>query len=138
MPADAPYPSAEKMIGFFNLPLAADTKIFGGTLVAVNASGEALPAADTTGLKVLGRAEATVDNTGGSAGDKRISVKRGIFRVENSASNAVTAAHVGLQVDIEDDTIVSLAGAGNGVAAGICISVDGDHVIVDTMLAPAL
>ena len=46
----------------FELDVAAATTIYAGTLVAIDASGNAKPAADAAGLRVIGRAEEDVDN----------------------------------------------------------------------------
>ena len=50
------------------VPVAAGAVIDGGTLVAVNATGFAVPAAGTSGLTVVGVAGERVDNTGGADG----------------------------------------------------------------------
>ena len=47
--------------------VATGEKIFAGAIVARNAAGYALAAADAAGLVVVGRAEKTVDNTAGGA-----------------------------------------------------------------------
>ena len=76
-------------------PVAAATKIFGGGLNAVNESGHVVPAADMAGLKVVGTSEEYVDNSGGAAGDKLARSRRGrAFKFKNSATNAVTSAHL--------------------------------------------
>ena len=57
-------------------PVEADTKIYLGSMVALNAAGNAAPATTATGLKVIGRADAkhggaageNADNTDGAAG----------------------------------------------------------------------
>ena len=49
-------------------PVAADTWIFNGSMVALDASGNALPAAPT-GTVMRGVALDEADNTGGAAGD---------------------------------------------------------------------
>lgn len=65
---------------YYSYPVAAATKIYAGTQVCLDASGNAVPAADATGLtRVVGRAEEQVDNSSGAAGDKYITVKAGIF-----------------------------------------------------------
>jgi hypothetical protein len=50
------------------LPVAADTVIWVGSLTATNASGLAVPAADTAGLIVHGICRTGCDNRGGAAG----------------------------------------------------------------------
>ena len=108
------------------LPVAAATKIELGKLVANNGAGAAVEAADTDGYVVIGVALHTVDNSAGSAGDLSVRVRRGKAAwLENSATNAVTAASIGLPVYVEDDETVCLAaGATHNVVAGICLAVD--------------
>ncbi|MFA5112426.1 MAG: hypothetical protein WC443_13530, partial [Desulfobaccales bacterium] len=49
-------------------PVAANTKIYAGSLVCVNAAGFATPAADTIGFRFIGVAMEQVDNSSGSDG----------------------------------------------------------------------
>lgn len=117
---------------FVELGVAAATAIVAGEMVAVNAAGNALAAADTIGLRVVGRAEADVDNSGGSAGDEDVLVKSGVFRWDNSATGIVSDVHVGKLVYVESSSIVSTAPGTNGIVAGIVRRVDADGVWVDT------
>lgn len=128
----------EYPIGLHNVPLAASAKIFAGALVALNNSGYAIPAADAANARVIGRAEETVDNTGGSAGDLSCKVKRGIFAYKNDATNPCTIAHVGKKIYVKDDETVQSATGTNSVVAGYMVGFDGSEVIVDTTLAAAL
>lgn len=137
--ATAPFAAAERPSGFVSAGVAAATKIYAGTLVALNAAGTAIPAADTASTRVIGRAEVTADNTDGSASDINVSIKRGVFKYDNSATNPVTIASLGLAVYVEDDTTVAVAaGPTNDIKAGICVGVESDGVWIDTTLAPAI
>lgn len=91
---------------FTVFPVAANAKIFTGSIVAINAAGNALPGENEDGLKGAGRAEEYVDNTGGAAGVQTIRVKFGIFKFENSATKPVTAADLLDNCYIEDDETV--------------------------------
>lgn len=113
-----------------SLPVAAATTIYAGTLVAVNSSGFAVPAADTAGLRVVGRSEEDVVNAG-SAGDVSVLVKRGIFRFANSATAAVDPDDVGKIALVEDNQTVAET-ATNAVKAGRIIAVETSGVWVDT------
>lgn len=125
----------EKRAGeFLTLPLAADTVIYGGTLVAKDANGRLVPASDTAGLRVIGRAAATVDNTDGSAGDLDGTVELGVFFFDNSETNAVDAADVGTMAEVEDDQTVA-DDSTNHVAAGRVVEVTAEGVWVDTRYA---
>jgi len=97
-----------------NLPVAATTKIFQGALVCRNAAGNAVPGSVSTTLKPIGVAQEFVDNSAGSAGDKRVTVKRGVFRFKNSASgDAITDADVGNDCYIVDDETLAKTSATN-------------------------
>ena len=87
-------------------PLAANTVIPTNGLVALDASGNALPAASTVTGFVVGTAVAGVDNTGGSAADVSVLVERGVRLMPLAATNPPTKAHVGKQVyAITPDTV---------------------------------
>lgn len=113
------------------VPMAA-VKIFAGSLVAANATGYATPGAVATTLTYLGRAEETVDNTGGAAGAKTVLVRRGkAFKFANSGADPVTQASMGKVCYIVDDETVALTnGTSTRSAAGIVVGVDSDGVWV--------
>lgn len=113
--------------------VAAATVIFAGALVAVNSSGYAVPASDTAGLRVVGRAEERQDNSAGADGALTVSIREGkVLGMKNSAGNAVTAADIGRPVYVEDDETVANAGGTNSIIAGICIGLDSYGVWVAT------
>jgi hypothetical protein len=111
-------------------PMAASTTIYAGTLVALNADGRAVPAADTAGLRVVGRAEQTLTN-GTTAGEISVDVKEGVFLYNNSATDAVDANDRGKACFVEDDNTVSETGATHRVLAGRVIDVVAEGVWVD-------
>lgn len=106
--------------------MAASAKVFAGTMVARNATGYATPAADAANLVVVGMAEEQVDNSSGADGAVNINkIRRGrAFWFTNSGTNAVTAAHIGTDVYVEDDQTVASAGGVNSIVAGKCLGVD--------------
>ena len=107
-------------------PVKAAVTIYAGALVAINSSGHALPAADATGgLTVIGTALETADNASGAAGDIRVKVGRDVVAVTNG-SNAITDAHIGKVVYIEDDNSVGASPGTYNVEAGICLGIDAD------------
>lgn len=112
-------------------PVAAATTLYAGTLAALNSSGNLVNAADTAGLRVVGRVEADVDNSAGSAGDLYAVVKRGVFRFANSGSDAVDADDKGKLCFVADNQTVNEAGGTNKVIAGRVIDVDTDGVWVE-------
>jgi hypothetical protein len=115
-----------------NLPMAA-VKIYGGSLVARNASGNATPGAVATTLRGVGRAAETVDNSGGSAGDRNIEIDKGIFRFANSSSSdEITRADIGADCYIVDDqTVAKTNGTSTRSVAGKVFDVDALGVWVD-------
>lgn len=125
--------------GFLSIPVEASTLIYKGTLVALNASGNAIPAADTAGLRVVGRAEATADNSAGLAAAINVRARRGCFAYTNDGTHPVTEALVGQPCFVLDDqTVGATAGSTNKVKAGYVDSIDPNtlKVWVDTSLHP--
>jgi len=120
-------------------PVAATTKIEAGKLACANAAGYAVEGSTAATLTALGRAEETVDNSAGAAGDQRVQVRRGTFKFANSATNAVTQASLGKTVYIEDDQTVAKDNGAAGEnpatksAAGKCVELDSDGVWVEIL-----
>lgn len=113
------------------LDVAAATIVEQGKMTAVNAAGDAVPAANTAGLKVMGRAEQRVDNSLGAAGDLQVEVLRlHAFKFKNSSTSPVTAAEIGSNVMVEDAETVA-KDTTNDIVAGKCLGVDPDGVWVE-------
>ena len=102
-----------------NLEIAANVKIFAGSLVARDASGQATPGATATTLLGVGRALETVDNTGGAAGALRVEIEKGIFHFANSAPDPVLISDVGNDCYIVDDQTVSHTDTNQSVAGKV-------------------
>ena len=110
-------------------PVAAGAVIHAGALVVLNAARDAAPGSVATGLVARGIAQEAVDNTGGAAGDERVSVRAGIFRLANDGT--VTRADIGGTAYIVDDqTVADNDATGTRSAAGPIVDVDGDGVWV--------
>jgi len=125
--------NTEKRTGAdFAWPVATATKIYAGILVALNAGGFLVAAADTAGLRVIGRSEEQVDNTAGGNGDLLCNVLRGVFLFDNSTVSAIVAADLGKQVFVEDDHTVSKLGGTNKIKAGRFVGFGGDPTGSDT------
>ncbi len=114
------------------VPVAANVKIYAGSLVAASAAGYATPGAVATTLTYLGRAEAQVDNTGGAAGAVTVEVRCGkAFKFKNHGADAVTQAELGKACYIVDDeTVAKTNGTNTRSAAGVVLGVDSDGVWV--------
>ena len=110
----------------------AAVKVFAGALVMRNASGYLTKGATATTLIGVGRAEEQVDNSGGSAGDKLLRVRRGNFRYGNSAStDAITIAEIGKPCyAVDDETVAKTDGTGTRSIAGFVADVDANGVWV--------
>lgn len=115
------------------LPVAAGAKIWAGSMVMIDA-GYAKPAATATGKRIAGRAEATVDNTGGAAGALVVTVRRGVFKWNNSASGDLIAqANVpALVYAVDDQTVALTTGGATRSIAGVAIQIEADGVLVET------
>ena len=116
-----------------SLPLAASTKIYRGALVALNASGYCVAGTTVAAGRIVGRAEETIDNSSGAAGDKSVKVRRGVFKFVNSAStDALTLADVDrLCYAVDDQTVARTSSMGSREVAGRVIRVDSDGVFVE-------
>jgi hypothetical protein len=113
------------------LTMASNVVVYAGSLVCVDSSGLANPAADTSGFSVIGMAEQTVDNrTAVYVATKKITVVRGVFRWANA--DVIVAADIGKIVYVTDDATVNKTGGGQNIIAGSVVDVDDDGVWVDT------
>ncbi len=127
----APRTTRARSGALLSLAVAAATKIQAGSLVCANAAGYAVKGAATAGLLALGRAEQTIDNSTGAAGDVVIEIRPGHFVWENAAGgDAVTRADIGRHAWIVDDQTVGRAPSASRSAAGIVIDVTDDGVWV--------
>lgn len=120
--------TAERAATEVNLTVKNDEVIYAGTIVAVDANGEAVSAIDTNTYAVVGRAEEYVDN---SADGETIDVRRGVFRWANGGS--FDDSNIGDLAFVEDDqTVTTAASATYDCIAGVIVDVDSDGVWVDT------
>ena len=101
-------------------PVAANIKIYAGSLVCANINGYAVPAADTIGLRFLGVALEQADNTGGANGAKTVRLRRsGAFEFDAAS---ITQAMVGTAMYIVDDhTIDDASGPVNDIRVGVLV-----------------
>lgn len=114
-------------------PLAANARIFGGALVAINAAGYAVAGSTSPTLTGAGVAEHRADNTGGAAGAIRVRLSKQPHQFGNSAAaDAITLADLGMDCFIVDDqTVAKTDGTGTRSRAGRVFDVDADGVWVD-------
>lgn len=108
------------------LLLKSGESIPAGAMVATDATGYAVNAADTAGLIVQGRAEAAASY---DDGDREIVVARGVFQWANNGN--VVQASVGTLLEVIDNQTVGLAADGvNNIGAGYCEEVTSEGVFV--------
>jgi hypothetical protein len=108
------------------LPVAADTAVWTGALVATNAAGLAVPAADTAGLTVHGICRTGCDNRTGAVGTlgnaTDFSTAQRYVRVDRQGEWALkvtgTAPKPGQLAFAVDDDTVSAAPTVNNIPAG--------------------
>jgi len=114
-------------------PVAGGETLYAGALVALDSQGRAVAGKTATGLTARGVAEAFVDNSGGSNGDKDVPVRRGVFRWANDGTDTIDRTHIGSDAYIVDDeTVAANDGSGTRSVAGKIIDVDDDGVWVET------
>lgn len=105
--------------------------IYKGSMVARNGSGYAVPAETTGSTAVIGVAMQTVDNSGGSAGDKEVRLQRGVFAFENSGTNALAELDCPVVCYAEDDQTVGDTDASSTYAvAGIALGLTEDGQVL--------
>ena len=103
----------------------ADGEIFTGSLVGQNSAGNAVAAADTANLVILGRAENSAES------GEKVVAKKGCFLFENGeGGEALTVADIGKDCYIVDDQTVGKIGGTNKIKAGKIIDVTADGVAV--------
>lgn len=107
------------------IPAAADAVIYVGSLVAVNASGLAVPADDAAALRVVGVADSSIDNTGGSAGTL-VGTPARFVRVSLGAYSFDVAGSVfyGAAVYVVDDDDLDVTPGTHSVLAGYVLEPD--------------
>ncbi|WP_153159676.1 hypothetical protein [Zoogloea sp. 1C4] len=117
----------------FEFPVAAATKIYGGSIVCINTSGLATKGATSTTLKAVGVADASADNSAGAASAIRVKVRRGCFKLANSGStDQITLADIGADAYIVDDqTVAKTSGSSTRSVAGVIRDVESDGVWIE-------
>lgn len=93
-----------------------NTRIYAGSMVAVDASGYAVPAGNTAGHRFVGVAMEQVDNTGGADGAAVVRVRTsGAFEF---GATSITQANVGAEMFVVDDQTFDDVNPGQGVKCG--------------------
>lgn len=111
-------------------PVAAAAVIYNGSVICLDASGDAIPL-DVTVANVRGVAMEEADNTAGAAGDIAVRVRRGAFLMTNLGT--VTRAHIGDTIYFDDDNTVRPDAPVGGVATCKCLDVLAEGVLVEIL-----
>ncbi len=103
-----------------DFPVAANTKIYAGSLVCVNSTGYAVPAADAVGYRFMGVAMSQADNSAGADGDAYVRLRRvGVFEFDAAG---ITQAMVGDPMfALDDHTFDDAAGCTNDIQVGVLV-----------------
>lgn len=115
-------------------PIAANVKIFAGTLYALNSSGDAVPASAVAAQRTRGVCQETVDNTGGAAGAQTVKGRvDGWFNFKNSAStDLIGRADIGNPCYVVDDeTVAKTSNSSARPVAGIVRDVNASGVWIE-------
>lgn len=97
----------------------ANTRVFKGALVAVDADGWLLPAAGAASLSVVGKAIEEANNLGGTDGAIGCRVLQGV--VVKVVATSITQAMLGEMMYIVDDQTVDDTRGTYGIKAGILV-----------------
>lgn len=111
-----------------NFAVAANTTIYEGGMVCVNASGYLVPAADTANFRFIGVANETVDNSTGSNGDLNCAVR--INTVEWVTKSSPVVADLGKVCSATDDDTVAVAVGTNVKGIGIAVDYSSTEILV--------
>lgn len=115
-----------------NMGSLGDSKINKGAIVVLNASGEIVPASDTAGEVVLGRAEESVPALADRpANQTSVKVRSGIFHMEGTVTGATC-------VVLDDETVQDSGTADYALRIVENLGADGAYVKIDPLSNEAL
>lgn len=131
-PRNTPFMGAGGVPVLTSYTVAASTVIYQGSIVALNASGYAVPGSVSTSLTAVGVAQFTADNSAGVDGAINIGVQQCVAQFGNASS--ITIASLGALCYIASDSTVSTSASGKSIA-GTVYAVDANGVWVYMGLA---
>ena len=113
----------------FTDPVAAGATLYAGSIVMLDASGNAVPGSTALGLSARGIAQAPADNAAGAAGDLSVTSAAGVWKLANDGT--ITRADIGGTAwCVDDQTVANNDGTGTRSAVGTIVDVDADGVWV--------
>ncbi|PHN53944.1 hypothetical protein AO268_23560 [Pseudomonas sp. ICMP 8385] len=113
------------------VPVAANVRIFAGSLVVATATGFAAPGSTALGLSYLGRAEESVDNRGGAAGAAQVEIRHGKAFCWGNDGTVTQAQMFKPAYIVDDETVAAADAGGTRSAAGRIVGIDADGVWVE-------
>lgn len=111
-----------KSPGLYQYPVEANTQIYKGGIVCINAAGFLIMGAEAAGNMVVGVADENVDNNPGAQGAKNCRVVADRQFRFNATSIAQTSVPIKCYL-VDDNTVDETAGA-NSIVAGTLVSVE--------------
>lgn len=117
----------------FSYPAKSGVRFYVGAIAAIDAAtGFATKGAPSTTLKGAGIVQEQIDNTAGADGAVNVTIRRGQWRVANSAgTDQLTLKDVGSTAYIVDDqTVAKTDGGGTRSIAGTVVDVESAGVWV--------
>nr|WP_315492951.1 hypothetical protein [uncultured Pseudomonas sp.] len=124
---NTPMKAAEVLV----VPVAANVRIFAGSLVVATATGFAAPGSAALGLSYLGRAEESVDNRGGAAGAAQVEIRHGKAFCWGNDGTVTQAQMFKPAYIVDDETVAAADAGGTRSAAGRIVGIDADGVWVE-------
>ncbi|MFA7944053.1 hypothetical protein ACEK06_16500 [Pseudomonas brenneri] len=113
------------------VPVAANVRIFAGSLVVATATGFAAPGSTALGLSYLGRAEESVDNRGGAAGAAQVEIRHGKAFCWGNDGTVTQAQMFKPAYIVDDETVAAADAGGTRSAAGRIVGIDAYGVWVE-------
>lgn len=139
-PDAALYPQHNVQTSAPGLPVKAAEIIYAGVMVAYDTANSQAQSADPgmpATARVIGVAQATVDNRTGVKGALKVSPRAGVVRMKSDGN--LTAAHLFTQVRVIDDHTVGVpAGTDADRFAGLFVGLDGGYAWILIMPENAL
>jgi len=102
----------------FQIPLKTNAVIEYGEMVAIDDNGDAVKASDTSGLTVVGVKCLTMED------EEYVTVKRGVFAMDNDGTDDVGAGDVGADVYVKNEHTVA-DDTTNSIVAGTLVFFEG-------------
>lgn len=115
----------------FGYPAGSGVRIFRKSIVALLATGMAVPAGTANAVSIVGLAEGNVDNRDGTDGDLNVEALRGCFGFIFAADEA----DIGRPVYAVDDQTLSFDGSGGRLMVGTIAGIGDGRTWIDIPVA---